>query len=148
MTDAVWAALRGVDDPEYPGVSIVELGLVERVAVDGDVVEVDLVPTFSGCPALAMIADDVRAAVDALEGSASRRPLRPDARSGRRNASRPPAVTPSPRSSPSPWPSLDRPVACPRCGTPALSEESMFGSTRCRSIRRCGSCGEAIETIR
>ena len=48
--------------------SIVDLGLVEDVRVDGRRVEVDLVPTYSGCPALSMIAADVRAAVGALDG--------------------------------------------------------------------------------
>ncbi len=144
----MWAALCGVDDPEYPGVSIVELGLVERVAVDGDVVEVDLVPTFSGCPALAMIADDVRAAVDALGGV-----RRVDVRFVPSPVWTPERITPAGRHAIAEEFAvavavLDRPVSCPRCGTPALSEESMFGSTRCRSIRRCGSCGEAIETIR
>ena len=54
--NGVWRALQDVDDPEYPGVSIVDLGLVEDVRVDGRRVEVDLVPTYSGCPALSMIA--------------------------------------------------------------------------------------------
>ncbi len=65
--NAVLDALATVDDPEYPGVSIVDLGLVERVEVSGRSVEVDLVPTFSGCPALEMIATDVAATVGALD---------------------------------------------------------------------------------
>ena len=48
--NGVWRALQDVDDPEYPGVSIVDLGLVEDVRVDGRRVEVDLVPTYSGMP--------------------------------------------------------------------------------------------------
>ena len=66
--NAVLDALAEVDDPEYPGVSIVDLGLVERVEISGRSVEVDLVPTFSGCPALEMIATDVAATVGALDG--------------------------------------------------------------------------------
>ncbi len=65
--NAVLDALAEVDDPEYPGVSIVDLGLVERVEISGRSVEVDLVPTFSGCPALEMIATDVAATVGALD---------------------------------------------------------------------------------
>lgn len=50
-------ALAQVHDPEYPGVSIVDLGLLEGVRVDdAGHAEVDLIPTFSGCPALHMIA--------------------------------------------------------------------------------------------
>ena len=74
VADAVLAALRSVDDPEYPGVSIVELGLVEAVRVmdDGRRLEIDLIPTFSGCPALGFIADDVRAALGRLDPTAIR----------------------------------------------------------------------------
>ena len=57
--------LRSVDDPEYPGVSIVDLGLVAGVRINGARVAVDLIPTFSGCPALELIAWDVRAALAA-----------------------------------------------------------------------------------
>ncbi|MDP6868902.1 MAG: metal-sulfur cluster assembly factor, partial [Acidimicrobiales bacterium] len=67
--EAVRTAVATVDDPEYPGISIIDLGLLEDIDVqpDGDVV-VGLVPTFSGCPALAMIADDIRHAVAGVNG--------------------------------------------------------------------------------
>ena len=60
----VHSAVSSVDDPEYPGISIVDLGLLESIHVepDGSTV-IGLIPTFSGCPALAIIADDVVAAV-------------------------------------------------------------------------------------
>ena len=71
IEDRVRAAIATVDDPEYPGISIVDLGLLESIDVqpNGDVV-VGLVPTFSGCPALAMIAADVRQAVAAVDDMA------------------------------------------------------------------------------
>ena len=58
--DRVRAAIATVDDPEYPGISIVDLGLLEYIHVqpNGDVV-IGQVPTFSGCPALTMLAADV-----------------------------------------------------------------------------------------
>ena len=68
LEEAVRSAVAGVDDPEYPGVSIVDLGLLEQVRVDHGHVEVGLIPTFSGCPALAVIADEVRGAVGDVEG--------------------------------------------------------------------------------
>lgn len=64
---AVWSALRTVEDPELP-VSVVDLGLVYDVAVDGDRVAVDLTLTYSGCPAKEMILRDVEAAVAAVQG--------------------------------------------------------------------------------
>ena len=55
---AVWAALAEVRDPEIPPVSITDLGIVERVIVSDDTVDVELLPTFVGCPALDVIRED------------------------------------------------------------------------------------------
>ena len=52
-------ALREVLDPEYP-VSLVDLGLIRGIEVDGSVVKIDLTYTCMGCPAMDMIQDDVR----------------------------------------------------------------------------------------
>ena len=57
---AVRAALAEVPDPEIPAISIVDLGIVERVRVSDDRIEVELLPTFVGCPAL----DAIRSAVE------------------------------------------------------------------------------------
>ena len=51
-TDQVWAALDQIPDPEIPVISLVELGVVRDVAVEGNRVHVSLTPTFLGCPAL------------------------------------------------------------------------------------------------
>ncbi len=69
LTDAALAAVATVDDPEIPGVSIVDLGLLETITTTDDGrVTIGLIPTFSGCPALAMIASDVEAAVVGVPG--------------------------------------------------------------------------------
>jgi len=149
--EAVRAAVTTVDDPEYPGISIVDLGLLETIDVqpNGDVV-VGLVPTFSGCPALAMIADDIRQAVADVDG-----------------VNGPRAVNVRWLSSPA-W-TVDRltddarrtmareftvairigrnPVRCPRCGADT-TENSMFGPSRCRAIHVCQSCTEVVEVMR
>lgn len=146
--NAVLLAVQTVDDPEYPGISIVDLGLVEDVRVDGRTVEVDLVPTYSGCPALTMIAADVCAAVGALDSV--------DDVVVRFVAA--PAWTPE-RISPAARASMaatfgvavappGHPATCPRCGAAALVEQSAFGPVRCRSIQRCRSCGEVVEAFR
>jgi ring-1,2-phenylacetyl-CoA epoxidase subunit PaaD len=72
---AIREVLAGIPDPEMP-ISIVDLGLVERVEVlpsrdrEGAIVTIDLLPTFVGCPALPMIEGEVRARVGRLEGVA------------------------------------------------------------------------------
>ena len=149
--EAVRTAVATVDDPEYPGISIIDLGLLEDIDVqpDGDVV-VRLVPTFSGCPALAMIADDIRQAVADVDG-----------------VNGPRAVNVRWLSSPV-W-TVDRvtddarrtmareftvalrigrdPVPCPRCGADT-TEDSMFGPSRCRAVHVCQSCTEVVEVMR
>ncbi len=72
LRERVLAAVTSVDDPEYPGISIVDLGLLETIDVSADgAVGVGLIPTFSGCPALGMIADDVRVVVGDIAGVGS-----------------------------------------------------------------------------
>lgn len=63
------AALRGVNDPEYP-ISVLDMGLVRGLAVDGDTARVRLTYTSMGCPCKEMIADDVRDALLAVDGIA------------------------------------------------------------------------------
>lgn len=64
---AVWQALRKVSDPEYP-VSVVDLGMIYDVRVEGGRVEIDMTFTSVGCPAVEMIPEDMREAVAALPG--------------------------------------------------------------------------------
>ena len=58
-TTQAWATLAGVPDPEVPVLSVVDLGIVRALAVDGDDVAVTLTPTYSGCPATEVIQDSV-----------------------------------------------------------------------------------------
>jgi metal-sulfur cluster biosynthetic enzyme len=67
--EALEAALRGVHDPEYP-VSVIDMGLIRGLAVEGDTAHVKLTYTSMGCPCKEMIADDVRDALLAVEGVA------------------------------------------------------------------------------
>ncbi len=143
----VYAALGTVDDPEYPGISIVELGLVSSVACEGATAHVGLIPTFSGCPALTVIAEDVTAAVSAVDGID-----RVDVRWLSAPTWTIDRVSPAARAA-----LADRftvavrigsgPVPCPRCGNPT-TERSIFGPSRCRAVHRCEHCTETIEVLR
>jgi ring-1,2-phenylacetyl-CoA epoxidase subunit PaaD len=145
--DVIRAAVSGVDDPEMPGVSIVDLGLLETVewGAQGDVV-IGLVPTFSGCPALGVIAEDVRRAVACVEGVTTvaveflRAPAWSVDRVSRlgQDALRAHLGVAVAR---------DGVAICPRCGT-VTQERSLFGPTRCRAIHACPGCGDAVEVMR
>jgi ring-1,2-phenylacetyl-CoA epoxidase subunit PaaD len=145
--DEVVDVLRSVDDPEYPGISIVDLGLVADVRADAGSVEVDLIPTFTGCPALDLIASDVRAALDrAGHADADVRFVSHPMWTNDRISSAAEAALADRYTV-----AVDvstRPLTCPRCGAASVTQTSMFGSTRCRSVARCTACGEHLEVIR
>lgn len=145
---AVLGAITTVNDPEYPGVSIVDLGLLETVNVKPDgSVHVGLVPTFSGCPALEIIASDVELALRSVDGVGKvavkwlLAPLwAPERLSESARSSLATDFTVAVQIGKSP-------PKCPLCGAPTV-EESMFGPSRCRSINRCNSCSETVEVMR
>lgn len=144
----VHAAIASVDDPEYPGISIVDLGLLESIDVSpaGDV-RVGLIPTFSGCPALKVIADDVYAAVAAVELVAAcevewlKSPAwHTDRISHEARSCLERKFTVAVQLG-------ERTPTCPRCFSKTV-EQSMFGPSRCRSVHTCTGCGETVEVVR
>jgi ring-1,2-phenylacetyl-CoA epoxidase subunit PaaD len=154
---AVWDALAGVHDPEIPPLAITDLGIVERVAVTDDVVDVDLLPTFAGCPALDVIRADVEAAVrPTAEGRVVRVRFvhAPAWTSDRisaagREALRAHGLTPPGGTGPVTIPlgSIRR-VACPFCGSEDTVQESAFGPTLCRSTHFCRACRNPFEAFK
>jgi len=147
LRSAVAAAVRTVHDPEYPDVSIVDLGLVESITVERGLATIGLIPTFSGCPALDMIADDVRRAVSDVAGveACEVRWL-------------PGPVWTTDRLTPAAERSLaeftvvlrrkDGTLRCPICGSDAVVDQSVAGPTRCRSVAWCDECRNPVEVMR
>lgn len=148
LASEVRAAISSVDDPEYPGLSIVDLGLLESFDINPDgVVDVGLIPTFSGCPALAMIAQDVVDAVEKVEGvsRASVSWLRSPTWSAER-LTQYAQETLADEFTVAVQIGKQAPT-CPLCGSPT-TELSMFGPSRCRSVSRCKNCSETVEVLR
>ena len=140
-------ALRAVDDPEYPGVSVIDMGMIGAVELTGGRAAVELITTFSGCPALDMISSDIAVAVGALDGVTGVE-VRPSAEAWdpSRLSEHARAVMASDFTVAVAVPG--RPAECPRCGTTALVEQSPFGPARCRAVHRCGACQEIVEVLR
>ncbi len=149
VADAVERAVATVDDPEYPGVSIVDLGLLERVEVGPDgAARVDLVPTYAGCPALDMIRGDVDAAVRGTPGVTS-----VEVRWLATPLWSPERITPRARAALAREFTVvlrdrDGTVRCPVCASREVSTTSPVGPTRCRSVAWCASCRNAVEVVR
>jgi len=156
------AAAEEVVDPEMPMLTLADLGVLRSVDADEHGVTVTITPTYSGCPAIEAMRDDLRIALHAA-GFASvevRTVLRPPwstdliSDEGRRKLAAAGVAPPGrigPRAAgPVPLTLTARPaaVACPRCGAPATEEISRFGPTACTSLRRCPACREPFEHMK
>ncbi|MGE0800620.1 MAG: 1,2-phenylacetyl-CoA epoxidase subunit PaaD [Lautropia sp.] len=159
---AAWAALAAVPDPEVPALSVCDLGIVRDVIAPdaaGEPLEVVLTPTYSGCPATEVIAEQVRAAIDAAGLGPARITLRRApawssdwiSDEGRRKLREygiaPPGHIAAGGAVPIRLfrPSAAPQVPCPRCGSPRTEQLSAFGSTACKSLYRCLACREPFE---
>jgi ring-1,2-phenylacetyl-CoA epoxidase subunit PaaD len=154
---AVWDALAKIPDPEIPVISLVDLGVVKDVAVDGDRVRIEFTPTFMGCPALDAMRSQMEDAVTALGGepqvdvllddSWSTDKITPSGREKLRDAGFAP---PAPRAAgPTSLLQLQRVVhRCPYCESTATRLENIFGPTPCRSLRYCESCRQPFEQFK
>jgi ring-1,2-phenylacetyl-CoA epoxidase subunit PaaD len=155
--ERVWAALAGVPDPEIPVISVVDLGVVRDVQVDGDRVRVEFTPTFLGCPALDVMRMQMADAVRALGAEAEVVVVGDDAWSTDR-------ITPAGRDKlreagygpPTPRPAGPVQLVqlqkgtfrCPYCSSTDTRLDNLFGPTACRSIRYCNACRQPFEQFK
>jgi len=163
----VWALLEAVTDPEIPAVSLREMGILRAVREAEQGLEVVITPTYSGCPAMSQMEDDVMAVL-AQAGIAARvvtqlAPawstdwMTPEARDKlRAYGIAPPAqVTSSGCGLGAPdtrvvqfavhKKSTPDQVACPQCGSANTTQTSHFGSTACKALYKCLDCLEPFD---
>lgn len=145
---AIWEALRTINDPELP-IAITDLGLIREVAVEGARVRVTIVPTFSACPAIGVIQQDIRAQVLTLPGVeevevelsfAEPWTMKRMTERGREQLRRHGLSVPLRLGGGE--------VTCPFCGSTNTTLENPFGTTLCRSIYYCRDCKNPIERFR
>jgi ring-1,2-phenylacetyl-CoA epoxidase subunit PaaD len=150
---AVRAALAEVADPEIPVISIVDLGMVDRVEVSAGSIHVALLPTFVGCPALELIRAAVEDRLQSFGGAVEvtfdfRTPWTSDriSASGRARLSASGFAPPAPNRPDVPLlVQLADPVPCPHCGSRRTVLENAFGPTQCRAIYHCTACRQPFE---
>ena len=155
--DAVWAALAEVTDPEIPVLSLVDLGVIKNVDVDGERIRVEFTPTFMGCPALERMRIEMEHAIEELGAEARIDVVLDDSWSsdrisaeGREKLRAAGFAPPAPRTAePLRLVQLERGVfRCPYCGSTDTKLENIFGPTPCRSIRYCAACRQPFEQFK
>jgi ring-1,2-phenylacetyl-CoA epoxidase subunit PaaD len=158
VTEAIWDVLRTVPDPEIPVISICDLGIVRAVNANGETgTEIVITPTYSGCPAMQVIEDDIREklAVAGFDNVSVKTVLHPAwttdwlSEAGRARLQSYGIAPPAPRSGDTavvrfvtrrhPAPS------CPQCGSQETERLSEFGSTACKALYRCLDCREPFD---
>lgn len=150
-----------VRDPEMPMLTLADLGVLRGVDVEGEVVVASITPTYTGCPAMATMRDDlvhrlndagfprveVRVVLDppwssdwiSERGRAALREAGLSAPGPARRPSGPVALNLGP---------TRRAPACPRCGSTATDLTSEFGATACKALYRCTDCLEPFEHVK
>lgn len=140
----IWDWLDNVPDPEIPVISIVDLGVVRGVDIEHGAVKVTITPTYSGCPAMSVIAMDVKTEL---------------AKHGIKNLELTTQISPAWTTD---WLSANGrsrleefgiappqiaggPSRCPRCRSASVEKISQFGSTPCKAQWRCQMCLEPFD---
>ncbi len=156
--EVVWAALQTVADPEIPAVSVVEMGMIFSAEGNAGRARVVVLPTFTGCPAIGVIEQDVRAAVSSIPGveevevTVSFDPpwttdrITPEGREKLRGF----GLAPPTGEGPVLITEIGLPseAICPFCGSRDTTNQSLFGPTPCRAIYHCSSCKNPFEQFK
>lgn len=154
--EQVYAWLQEVPDPEIPVLSVVDLGVVRDVSWDGDACVVVITPTYSGCPAMREITEDIcqvlaRHGIGEVRVETRLSPawttdwMSEKGRAALKDygiaAPAQQAIDISGISRRSAGPAIE----CPRCGSRDTRLVSNFGSTSCKALYRCVSCREPFD---
>ena len=142
--EQIWEWLDAIPDPEIPAIMLVDLGIVRDVAWQDDTLVVTVTPTYSGCPATALIAFEIETALHGhgIGNLRLERRLSPAWTTdwiSERGRARLEEYGIAP-----PWPA-GGPQRCPQCHGDRLEKLSQFGSTPCKAQWRCLDCLEPFE---
>ena len=137
-TDTIWDLLQEIPDPEFPAISIVELGVLRNIEYRDNLFYITITPTYSGCPAISFMKEEIIRKMDS-EGIANYK---------LQTSLAPPWTTD--------WMSDEvkeklknegiappkKVVQCPQCDSKNVEAISEFGSTACKALYKCNSCAD------
>ncbi len=150
--ERIWHWLAEVPDPEVPALSVVDLGMIRNIRITNDSVEIEVSPTYTGCPATEVIEHDIleKMFAEGVATASVKRVLSPPwttdwisdegKKKLRRYGIAPPERTADKRALIG-----KAAICCPRCQSAATTLISEFGSTACKASYRCDECLEPFE---
>ena len=153
--DAIWNILKNVQDPEVPALSVLDLGIVRNVLLHEGQVEVIITPTYTGCPAMDMIAMNIRLALleNGFKNIKISTVLSPAwttdwmSEEGKQKLKAYGIAPPNPRQQVcnNDLFAPHEAVQCPQCNSHHTHRVSEFGSTACKALYQCDDCKEPFD---
>jgi ring-1,2-phenylacetyl-CoA epoxidase subunit PaaD len=155
----IWTLLREIADPEVPALSIVDLGIVREVRTEPEQVTITITPTYSACPAMDVIAAEIRSSLKAhgIENLRLETTLSPawttdwlsnEAKQRLREYGIAPPQSLIPASGIKPAAPEPQTVACPHCGSESTALVSRYGSSLCKALYKCLNCLEPFDAFK
>ncbi|RDU35790.1 phenylacetate-CoA oxygenase subunit PaaJ [Neobacillus piezotolerans] len=152
LKETILKALHSVMDPEIPTVSIIDLGMLHDVQISGSKVQISLIPTFLGCPALDIIRANTEKSLEEISCLTeidvhfvySEIWTTDRITESGRISLKEFGIAPPPRQLEAGGWEVD----CPFCGSPYTTLDNIFGPTACRSILYCRSCKNPFEAMK
>ncbi|HYM94437.1 MAG TPA: 1,2-phenylacetyl-CoA epoxidase subunit PaaD [Chitinophagaceae bacterium] len=151
----IWSLLEEVKDPEVPVLSVVDLGIVREIKINGDDVEVVITPTYSGCPAMDVIKINIRMELvsHGYKNLKVTQILSPAwttewmSEEGKRKLKEYGIAPPNPRQQVCDQKifAAAEAVQCPHCNSYNTHRVSEFGSTACKALYVCDDCKEPFD---
>ncbi|HOZ86592.1 MAG TPA: phenylacetate-CoA oxygenase subunit PaaJ [Bacteroidia bacterium] len=152
--EEIYTLLNEIPDPEIPVISVVDLGVIRNISISEKTVDVEITPTYSGCPAMKQIEDDVKKKLKAHGfetvniTTTYTPPWTTDWLSDaaklklQKYGIAPPEESTNDKSFLTGSPKL---ITCPRCKSKNTVMVSQFGSTACKALYKCNDCLEAFD---
>ncbi|HUR65593.1 MAG TPA: 1,2-phenylacetyl-CoA epoxidase subunit PaaD [Chitinophagaceae bacterium] len=153
--EEIYSVLETVTDPEVPALTITDLGIVRDVIINGDEIAVVITPTYSGCPAMDMIASNIKLALleQGYKNIKVTSVLSPVwttdwmSEEGKRKLKEFGIAPPNPKQQVCRQElfAAAEAVQCPHCNSYHTHRVSEFGSTACKALYQCDDCREPFD---
>lgn len=147
----IWQLLEQVSDPEIPVLTIVDLGIVRQVELNGEECTVTITPTYSGCPAMKVIEKGIEEVLDGIVNVTVKSTLSPAwttdwlSENGRNKLREYGIAPPENEVDKSVLFAAPTVVPCPLCKSSNTKMVSQFGSTACKAHYQCNECMEPFD---